>query len=68
MSAAEKTPSQTNPRRIAHLDMDAFFASVELLQYPMLRGQPVAVGGRAVPPPARAKDGNGVRAFRPVNM
>jgi DNA polymerase-4 len=57
MSAAEKTPSQTSPRRIAHLDMDAFFASVELLQYPMLRGQPVAVGGRAVPPPTRAKDG-----------
>jgi hypothetical protein len=31
-------------RRIAHLDMDAFFASVELLRYPELRGQAVEIG------------------------
>ncbi|MGB3837051.1 DNA polymerase IV [Castellaniella sp.] len=42
--------SETPVRRIAHLDMDAFFASVELLRYPELRGQPVVIGGRGEPP------------------
>jgi len=32
-------------RRIAHLDMDAFFASVQLLHFPQLRDQPVVIGG-----------------------
>ena len=40
-----KPVSSNRPRWIMHVDMDAFFASVEQLDHPEYRNRPVIVGG-----------------------
>ncbi len=50
--------SDQETRRIAHIDMDAFFASCELSRYPELKGLPMVVAGGSAHVPRIREDGS----------
>ncbi len=47
MQTQQHTPPAAFERAILHLDLDAFFVSVALLQHPELRGKPLIIGGHS---------------------
>lgn len=56
------------PTRVMHIDVDAFFASVEQLRDPRLRNRPVAVGNGVVASPSYEARALGVTTAMPIHQ
>lgn len=56
------------PTRVMHIDVDAFFASVEQLRDPRLRNRPVAVGNGVVASPSYEARRRGVVTAMPIHQ
>jgi DNA polymerase IV len=56
------------PTLVMHFDVDAFFASVEQLKDPRLRGKPVAVGNGVVASPSYEARARGVTTAMPIHQ
>jgi len=61
------THEEREDRVVLHVDIDAFFASIEQLRYPQLRGRPVIVGNGVIASCSYEARGHGCYAGQPLS-